>query len=80
VVSSLSSHHWQDPAAAVQEMARVLRPGGAAIIYDIRSAPFDALIAAADARSLFAGLPPQRSLIRLGWLPIPRLVRLVLTT
>ncbi len=79
VVSSLSAHHWEDPAAASGELARVLRPGGRAFIYDIRSAPFDTLISTARDRSLFTGRAPQRTYFRLGWLPFPRLVRLVLT-
>jgi ubiquinone/menaquinone biosynthesis C-methylase UbiE len=80
VVSSLSAHHWADPAAAVPELARVLRPGGQAYIYDFRSGPFDTLVSAARERSLFTGRPPHRSSVRLGWLPWPRLTRLVLTT
>jgi SAM-dependent methyltransferase len=35
VVSSLSLHHWSDPAAVFYEIARVLRPGGVALVYDI---------------------------------------------
>ena len=35
VVSTLSLHHWPDPGAAFGEMRRVLRPGGAAFIYDL---------------------------------------------
>jgi SAM-dependent methyltransferase len=35
VVSTLSMHHWDDPADAFAEMARVLRPGGVALIYDL---------------------------------------------
>jgi ubiquinone/menaquinone biosynthesis C-methylase UbiE len=35
VVSTLSLHHWADPAAVFYEIARVLRPGGVALIYDI---------------------------------------------
>jgi SAM-dependent methyltransferase len=80
VVSSLSAHHWADRAAAVPELARVLRPGGQAYIYDFRSGPFDALVAVARGRSLFTGRPPQRTTVRLGWLPWPRLTRLVLST
>lgn len=36
VVSTLSLHHWSDPAAVFAEIARVLRPGGVALIYDLR--------------------------------------------
>ena len=34
VVSTLSLHHWRDRAAAVREIARVLRPGGAIVLAD----------------------------------------------
>jgi ubiquinone/menaquinone biosynthesis C-methylase UbiE len=36
VLSTLSAHHWADPAAAINEQARVLRPGGQLRIYDLR--------------------------------------------
>jgi SAM-dependent methyltransferase len=35
VVSTLSMHHWEDPADAFAEIARVLRPNGVALIYDL---------------------------------------------
>lgn len=35
-VSTLSLHHWRDRAGALREIHRVLSPGGAAWIYDIR--------------------------------------------
>ena len=55
VVSTLSLHHWHDPASVLDEIARVLRPpdpaqgrpGGAFLIFDLRrdmSAPFYLLL------------------------------------
>jgi SAM-dependent methyltransferase len=35
VVSTLSMHHWADPAAGLTEIARVLRPGGRALVWDL---------------------------------------------
>jgi ubiquinone/menaquinone biosynthesis C-methylase UbiE len=79
IVSSLSLHHWDEPEAAVPELARVLRPGGRLYVYDFRFAPFDALAAAARDRSLFTGEPPQRSPIRTGVVFFPRCFRYVLS-
>jgi len=64
VISSFSLHHWDHPEAAVPELARVLRPGGRAHIYDFPSAPFDILSDTAAARSLFTATPPQTTEIR----------------
>jgi SAM-dependent methyltransferase len=36
VVSTLSMHHWADPAAGLTEIGRVLRPGARALIWDLR--------------------------------------------
>ena len=36
VVSTLSMHHWADATAGLAEIGRVLRPGGRALIWDIR--------------------------------------------
>ena len=38
VVSTLSLHHWDDPAAGLDEIVRVLGPSGQAWIYDFRTA------------------------------------------
>jgi len=36
VVSSLSMHHWTDPSTALNEIGRVLRPSGRALVWDLR--------------------------------------------
>ncbi len=36
VVSTLSLHHWSDPVAVLDEIARVLKPGGSYLIFDLR--------------------------------------------
>jgi len=43
VVSTLSLHHWSDPVVVLNEIARVLRPGGSFLVFDLRrdmAAPF----------------------------------------
>ncbi|HEU4355091.1 MAG TPA: class I SAM-dependent methyltransferase [Actinomycetota bacterium] len=36
IVSTLSMHHWADPGAGLDEIGRVLRPGGRALVWDLR--------------------------------------------
>ena len=72
VVSSLSTHHWDDPAAAVPELNRVLRPGGRILIYDFPFAPFDVLAGAAA--SVRNGHEARRTPFRTG-IPLLRCVR-----
>lgn len=43
VVSTLSLHHWSEPQQALQEIHRILKPGGQFLIFDLRR----------DARRLF---------------------------
>lgn len=38
VISSLSLHHWADVMAGLAEIVRVLKPGAAAWLYDMRAA------------------------------------------
>jgi SAM-dependent methyltransferase len=40
VVSTLSLHHWEDPANVFAEIARILQPGGVALIYDPKLVTF----------------------------------------
>ena len=37
VVSTLSMHHWDDREAGLAEIGRVLRPGGRALVWDLRT-------------------------------------------
>lgn len=52
VVTSLSSHHWDHPADAVPELARVLRAAGRFVDYDFRFAPFGVITETASAHRL----------------------------
>jgi ubiquinone/menaquinone biosynthesis C-methylase UbiE len=36
VISTLSLHHWNDPVSVLDEIARILRPGAAFLIFDLR--------------------------------------------
>ncbi|MEA3338278.1 MAG: class I SAM-dependent methyltransferase [Chloroflexota bacterium] len=47
VVSTLSLHHWEDPVPVLNEIGRVLRPGGSFLVFDLRrdlSPPFYLLL------------------------------------
>lgn len=79
VVSSFSSHHWDAPAAAVPELARVLRPGGRLYVYDFGFAPFDVITETARSRGVFGSSPVRTSRIRTGVLFPRRCTRQVLT-
>lgn len=77
-VSTLSLHHWADPPTVFAEIARALRPGGVALVYDLR--PFAYLRHELEvflAGTSFEGARFDRELVRLG--PLPALfVRILL--
>ena len=56
VVSTFSMHHWSDRPAGLREIARVLRPGGRALIWDLRPGvlPFHPQV---DTASMLSGSP-----------------------
>ena len=69
-VSTLSLHHWAEPATVFAEIDRVLRPGGVALIYDLR--PFAYLRHELEvflAGTAFGGAPVERELVHLGPFP-----------
>jgi ubiquinone/menaquinone biosynthesis C-methylase UbiE len=73
VVSTVSMHHWQDPARVVTEAHRVLRPGGRLWVYDFVLMRFPAFTTSVQATF---GTPPARTIRRLGPLGLPLIVRL----
>lgn len=56
VVSTFSMHHWSDRDAGLREIERVLRPGGQALIWDLKPGglPFHTHV---DTSSMLSGSP-----------------------
>lgn len=69
VVSTVSMHHWTDPASIVTALQRVLRPGGQLWIYDFR------WVSARRVRSA-APVGVRHAAVRTGWFPIALFQRL----
>lgn len=59
VISRSTLHHWEHPAQALAEINRVLKPGGIAIIHDVRRDPAPESIAEFNRLRTQAGLPPS---------------------
>lgn len=79
VISTLSMHHWDNAEAMVKELARVVRPGGQIMIYDIQvpALPLDEIEQALPHLPL-ADMQVERIPIRLGLLPILKMVHCTL--
>jgi len=74
VVSSISLHHWDDPAAGLRDIIRVLRPGAQAWIYDIRP-----MVRRAAPMTVGLDADQRMEVPLIGSLPINPIGRLVLT-
>lgn len=59
VISRSTIHHWARPVQALKEIFRVLAPGGAALIHDIRRDPPPAAIARFNEMRGAAGVAPS---------------------
>jgi SAM-dependent methyltransferase len=66
VVSTLSMHHWDDPSAGLAGIARVLRPGGRALIWDLRPGLLRLHLHAPDPLEI-AGRSPLRVVSAVPW-------------
>ncbi len=69
IVSRSTLHHWQDRPRALREIFRLLKPGGIAMIHDVRRDPDPAALAEFDRLRDEA----RKELIRLGIAEDPRL-------
>lgn len=59
VISRSTLHHWTQPAQALAEIYRLLKPNGIAIIHDVRRDPSAEAIAEFNRLRALAGLSPS---------------------
>ena len=59
VISRSTVHHWSNPSRAFAEIYRVLKPGGIAIVHDVRRDPAPEAIAEFNRQRALAGLAPS---------------------
>lgn len=60
VISRSTIHHWANPAQALREIHRVLKPGGIAIIHDVRRDPAPDVLEQFNELRRQAGVEPCR--------------------
>jgi len=59
IISRSTIHHWSNPPLALQEIYRLLKPRGKAIIHDVRRDPAPGAIAEFNRLRALAGLAPS---------------------
>jgi ubiquinone/menaquinone biosynthesis C-methylase UbiE len=60
IISRSTIHHWADPVQALKEIHRVLKPGGIAIIHDVRRDPAPDILHQFNELRRQAGVEPAR--------------------
>lgn len=58
-MSRSTIHHWERPGQAFREIHRILRPGGSALIHDIRRDPPREIVEAFQATRVEAAVKPS---------------------
>lgn len=59
IISRSTIHHWREPVRAMREIGRLLRPGGIAIIHDVRRDALPEAVAEFNRLRALAGIGPS---------------------